>query len=65
MKKLLMLTTGGTIASTPTAEGFAPSGSGEILSHLGLAPMDFTLETKELLTPDSSNSQPDESTVVA
>lgn len=65
MKKLLMLTTGGTIASTPTAEGFAPSGSGEILSHLGLAPMDFTLETKEILTLDSSNIQPEEWKVIA
>ena len=35
MKKILMLTTGGTIASAPGAQGLAPRGSGEILSHLG------------------------------
>lgn len=65
MKKVLMLTTGGTIASTHTDEGFAPQGSDEILSHLGLAPMNFSLDTKEILTLDSSNIQPEEWKIIA
>ena len=37
-KKILMLTTGGTIASAPTAGGLAPKGSQEILSYMGINP---------------------------
>ncbi|MBQ9966148.1 MAG: asparaginase [Clostridia bacterium] len=65
MKKILMLTTGGTIASAPTEDGLAPQGSNEILSHLGLAPMDFELEVREVLTLDSSNIQPEEWKIIA
>ena len=61
-KKILMLTTGGTIASAPTEGGLAPQGSNEILSHMGInsAGMDFDLEVREILTLDSSNIQPEE-----
>ena len=65
MKKILMLTTGGTIASAPSADGLAPRSSSEILSHLGMAPLDMELETKEVLTLDSSNIQPEEWKIIA
>jgi len=65
MKKLLMLTTGGTIASTSTEEGFAPQGSDEILSHMGFSGMDFEVDTREILTLDSSNIQPEEWKIIA
>ncbi len=60
MKRILMLTTGGTIASAPSAEGLSPRGSQEILAHLGIHDMDFELETREIMTLDSSNIQPEE-----
>ena len=40
MKKILMLTTGGTIASLPSEEGLAPTGADTILSHMG--PVSYT-----------------------
>ena len=66
-KKILMLTTGGTIASAPTEGGLAPQGSHEILSNLGVNPnaMDFDLEVREILTLDSSNIQPEEWKIIA
>lgn len=64
-KKILMLTTGGTIASTSTDEGFAPGGSSEILSNMGLKNPDFELDIKEILTLDSSNIQPEEWKIIA
>lgn len=65
MKKILMLTTGGTIASTSTEEGFAPRGSSEILEHIGFHGGDFEVETREILTLDSSNIQPEEWKIIA
>jgi len=64
MKKILMLTTGGTIASVPSAEGLRPLGSEEILRHLGAAG-DFELDTREIFTLDSSNIQPEEWQTIA
>ncbi|MBQ3091461.1 MAG: asparaginase [Clostridia bacterium] len=66
-KKILMLTTGGTIASAPTEGGLAPQGSNEILSNMGVssAGMDFDLEVREILTLDSSNIQPEEWKIIA
>ncbi len=64
MKKLLMLTTGGTIASVASADGLAPSGSDEILRHIGHSGA-FELTVKEVLTLDSSNIQPEEWRVIA
>ncbi len=65
MKRILMLTTGGTIASAPTAEGLIPRGSAEILAHLGGAGDSFELTVKEVLTLDSTNIQPEEWRIIA
>ena len=65
MKKILMLTTGGTIASADTPEGLAPQGVNEILTNMGQAYPDMELVTRELLTLDSSNIQPEEWCVIA
>lgn len=62
--KLLMLTTGGTIASAPSAEGLQPLGSEEILRHLGAADA-VDLTVREILTLDSTNIQPEEWRLIA
>lgn len=60
MKKILLITTGGTIASVPTDEGLAPSGPGDQFSFLRGLPLDFELHTRDLFRLDSSNIQPEE-----
>lgn len=65
MKKILMLTTGGTIASAPGDEGLAPRGSDEILSHLGSGFAGCEVTTREIFTLDSTNIQPEEWKVIA
>ncbi len=57
--KILVLSTGGTIASVMTDNGLAPTKSGnEILSYLGAVPYDITI--KDILRLDSTNIQPEE-----
>ncbi len=64
MKKLLLLTTGGTIASTPSDDGLRPTAQGASLLELaGLLPYDVTV--RDLLTLDSSNIQPEEWQLIA
>ncbi|MBQ9534305.1 MAG: asparaginase [Clostridia bacterium] len=65
MKKILMLTTGGTIASVPSEEGLRPLGSEEILAHIGGAYAGCELTAREILTLDSSNIQPEEWKLIA
>ena len=64
---ILLLTTGGTIASLPTAEGLAPGLDGEALA--GLLPqgiMDcYDITIRDILHLDSSNIQPEEWQVIA
>lgn len=61
MKKILLLTTGGTIASRQTAEGLAPGLNGTDLSHyLGGLPDNYDLTVRDILHLDSSNIQPEE-----
>ena len=64
---ILLLTTGGTIASLPTAEGLAPGLDGEDLA--GLLPRGITdaydLTIRDILHLDSSNIQPEEWQVIA
>ena len=66
-KKLLLLATGGTIASQPTAEGLAPGLDGEALTDLlpaaVLARYDITV--RDVLRMDSSNIQPEEWQLIA
>ena len=66
MKKILLLTTGGTIASRQTSEGLAPGIDGEGLSHyLGGLPDSYDLAVRDILHLDSSNIQPEEWQLIA
>ena len=64
-KSILMLTTGGTISSRESEEGLVPSGADEILAHIGSAAEQVLLDTRELLTLDSANIQPEEWRIIA
>ena len=66
MKKLLMLTTGGTISSVETESGLIPSSADTILRQMGISEThEFSLEVKEILLLDSSNIQPEEWNIIA
>src|SRR5699024_3497435 len=63
-KKLLLLSTGGPIASVVSEAGLVTKGSGEqLINMLGELPYDITVE--DILQLDSSNIQPEESKLVA
>ena len=66
-KKLLMLATGGTIASKPTAEGLAPGLDGEALTELLPACVlnQYYVTIRDILRMDSSNIQPEEWQLIA
>lgn len=65
MKKILVLTTGGTIACTPGEEGLTPSlDSGELVQYLGNIE-DVDIICEDLLKLDSSNMQPEEWAMIA
>ncbi len=66
MKKILLLTTGGTIASRPTAEGLAPELGGQLLaSYLSGFSANYDLTVRDILHLDSSNIQPEEWQLIA
>ncbi len=66
MKKLLLLTTGGTIASRPSREGLAPGMDGEELGRrLRALGGGYTLAIRDILCLDSSNIQPEEWQLIA
>lgn len=66
MKRILLLTTGGTIASRPTEEGLAPGLDGATLSHhLGSLADRYDLTVRDILQLDSSNIQPEEWRLIA
>ena len=59
MKKILMLTTGGTIASVSTPYGLIPTlNSEELLSYLPKLEEDIQINTRELYSIDSTNTCP-------
>lgn len=60
MYNILMLTTGGTIMSVDTNEGFAPASPDVLLSQMGDVAKDYNVSVKEILRLDSSNIQPEE-----
>lgn len=63
-KKILLLSTGGTIASVVSASGLIPKQSGEqLIKMLGNLPYDITV--KDILQLDSSNIQPEEWKLIA
>ena len=66
MKRILLLTTGGTIASRLTEEGLAPGLDGMTLAHyLGGLPDSYDLTVRDILHLDSSNIQPEEWQLIA
>mgnify|MGYP003587815617 FL=1 len=66
MKKLMILSTGGTIVCTQTAEGLIPTLSAEdILAYAPGAKKLGDIETKTILNLDSSNIQPEEWRLIA
>ncbi|MEG0274414.1 MAG: asparaginase [Longicatena sp.] len=66
MKRILLITTGGTIASSESDEGLIPSlRSNDILSHLGDIGNEIEVVCEDLLNLDSSNMQPEEWQIIA
>lgn len=61
MKKILLLTTGGTIASAPGKDGLEPSLKSGGLAHMieGIT-SNYEVDFKDILNLDSSNIQPEE-----
>lgn len=67
MKRILLLATGGTIASQPTEEGLAPGLDGEMLTDMlpsGLLSR-YVITVRDILRMDSSNIQPEEWQIIA
>ena len=61
MKKILLLTTGGTITARDTGDGLAPSlASDEILRHVPELKSFCEVTAKQILNIDSSNIQPED-----
>ena len=66
MKRILLLTTGGTIASRETDEGLAPGLDGNMLAHyLGGLADSYDLTVRDIMRLDSSNIQPEEWRLIA
>lgn len=66
MKKILLITTGGTIASSESSQGLIPSlTSEEIVHYLGEHGADIQITCDDLLRLDSSNMQPEEWELIA
>ncbi len=66
MKKILLLTTGGTIASLPTSEGLAPGMEGnQLVQLIGNIASHYQITVQDLLQLDSSNIQPEEWQTIA
>lgn len=59
LKKILLLSTGGTIASVASDSGLVPKESGEELLKL-IGKLPYKVEVKDILQLDSSNIQPEE-----
>ncbi len=61
MKRVLLLTTGGTIASRQTRQGLSPDiNCRDILQMLPVSQDNFTIDSKDIFSLDSSNVQPEE-----
>lgn len=65
MKKILILTTGGTIFSVKEELGLTPSNFNDIKKYIKLDDLNCTIEYKELMVLDSSNIQPEEWVLIA
>ena len=65
-KKILLITTGGTIASEPSGEGLTPAiQSPEIISALDPQSAQYEVKSIDLFSLDSSNIQPEEWQIIA
>ena len=64
MKKILILTTGGTISSVPSEEGLIPKDSHTVLKTI-LEDKETRIESEGILVLDSSNIQPEEWKIIA
>lgn len=66
MKNILMLTTGGTIASVSTPYGLIPTlNSAELLSYLPKIEEGIQINTRELYSIDSTNAKPEHWILIA
>lgn len=63
-KKLLLLSTGGTIASVVSESGLVPGESGEQLIQM-MGSLPYQIEVQDILNLDSSNIQPEEWKLIA
>ncbi len=64
MKKILLLSTGGTIASVASNAGLVPKETGEeLIKMLGKLP--YEIQVRDILQLDSSNIQPEEWKLIA
>ncbi len=64
-KKILLLTTGGTIASIPGGEGLEPHRSGVMERELEQLRTYYTISVRDLMCLDSSNITPEEWQLIA
>ena len=64
MKKILLLTTGGTISSIESSNGLVPSDQNNLISTI-LNDTTAILDIKPIMTLDSSNIQPEEWKIIA
>ena len=64
-KRILLLTTGGTIASLPGGEGLEPHRSDVMERQLGQLRSYFDIEVEDLMCLDSSNIRPEEGQAIA
>lgn len=64
MKKIKILTTGGTISSVPSEEGLVPKDSHTLLKSI-LEDKETQIESEGILVLDSSNIQPEEWKIIA
>ncbi len=65
MKKIVILTTGGTISSVMSNEGLIPSNSNIRIENLVKSYDDVIIDIKEVMVLDSSNIQPEEWKIIA
>ena len=64
MKKILLISTGGTISSVPSSAGLVPSDTNALLKNT-LEDNESTIESKTIMVLDSSNIQPEEWKIIA
>lgn len=66
IKKIIMIATGGTIASVETESGLAPGiGGGDLLDGVRARWKDISFEARDVMSVDSSNMQPEDQMTIA